>query len=116
MNTAVREPIGLLRMNAEKGYSSPFDRTSVSIAVLIGAAIVGTFIPLYPEACLPVLGLLFLSLVVDQPELGLLIIVVCLDIFTDGWNRNRPISDLVFRINIGKIYVTEFLIYGFAFI
>ncbi|PYX76094.1 MAG: hypothetical protein DMG72_05955, partial [Acidobacteria bacterium] len=109
-------------MNFEKtadfapAYSPLLDRTSAKIAVLIGAAIIGTAIPLYPEACLPILGLAFLCVVVKQPELGLLMIVASLGIFTDGWNRNRAIDDLVYRINIGKVYVTEFVVYGFAFI
>jgi hypothetical protein len=76
--------------------------------------VLGASIPVYPQACLFVLGLAFLCVPVNDLSTGIVLIVLCLGVFTDGWNNNRSVDDVAYRLNVAHIYVTEIVVYTLA--
>jgi hypothetical protein len=94
----------------------PLNRTGAQLLLLAGATILGMTIPAYPAASVAFVGLAFVSLLFYRLEVALLLVAACLGLFSDGWNPNRSVDGVVFRINVAHIYVTEIVVYTLAII
>jgi hypothetical protein len=92
------------------------DRTGVKLLLLVATTILGMTIPVYPAACLAIVALTFVCLLFDRLDVALLFVAGSVGLFTDGWNPNRSVDDVVFRINVAHIYVSEIVIYTLTII
>jgi len=102
---------------SEHSVCSPSTRRVAGTMLLfIAMLVLGLLIPVYPAACLPFLALAGLCFVLYHFENGLILLVVFLGIFTDGYNPNRGIDDIIYRLNVDKLYIMEMLVYTLGFI
>src|SRR5437660_2238431 len=85
-------------------------RVAGTVLLFTAMLVLGLLIPVYPAACLPFLALAGLCFVLYDFENALILLVVFLGVFTDGYNPNRGMDDTIYRLNVAKIYIMEMLL------